>query len=133
MVHTDESFMPDNKKAWSSWVYNSEHSIDDNSHVSLTYWMNNLQKLNTDKNIFVTLNPHKRPSEKLIHDNYSFAHPTFDQNTIRTQNDIESIQGINGIWYCGAWLGYGFHEDGLRSAIRVAKRMKVDVPWSKEC
>jgi uncharacterized protein len=129
IVHSDESFMPKCRKSWASWVYLSEHRKDNNSAVSLSYWMNNLQPLNSDKPVIVTLNPGRRPQESLIYDEHIFSHPVFDIKAIAAQDRINEIQGRDGLWFCGAYQRYGFHEDGLLSAVNVAKKMGVSIPW----
>lgn len=129
IVHGDESFMPKHKKSWASWVYLSEDKKDTNPAVSLSYWMNNLQPLNTNKPILVTLNPGTRPQENLIYDEHVFSHPVFDLKAIEAQARISNLQGQNGLWFCGAYQRYGFHEDGLLSAVNLAKKMGVSIPW----
>lgn len=130
ILHTDTSFMQKRKKAWSSWAYLSEDIKDTSPNVSLSYWMNNLQPLKTNTPIIVTLNPGREPDPNLIQDRYSFEHPVFDSSAIQAQKDLEDIQGKDGIYYCGAWLRYGFHEDGLLSAVNVAKHFGVVPPWN---
>ncbi len=130
ILHTDLSFMPKRTKAWSSWVYISEQRKDTSGCVSLSYWMNNLQPLNTKTPIIVTLNPGRMPSADLIQDQYSFEHPVFDQAAIAAQAKIQNIQGKDRISYCGAWQRYGFHEDGLLSAVNVAKQFGITPPWT---
>ena len=129
VVHRDKSFMPINKGCWASWVYLSEGQVDKKSTVSLSYWMNNLQELDTDQDIFVTLNAGRRPQEDLIIDEHVFSHPIFDLKAIKAQERIKDVQGKNGVWFCGAYQRYGFHEDGLLSAVNVAKTIGVDIPW----
>ncbi len=129
IVHRDTSFMPHNKKCWASWVYLSEGREDKNNRVSLSYWMNNLQNLETETPVIVTLNPGRRPQEDLIDDEHNFSHPVFDLSAIKAQNDIETIQGRRGLWFCGAYQRYGFHEDGLLSAVNVAKKLGAKIPW----
>ncbi len=130
IVHRDEDFMPKNKKCWASWVYLSETKADSRGCVSLTYWMNNLQNLNPLHPVFVTLNPGRRPSEETIYDEHVFTHPVFDLGAIRAQDKIGEIQGKNGFYFCGAYQCYGFHEDGLLSAVNVSKLMGSEIPWS---
>ena len=96
VVHRDTSFMPHNKKCWASWVYLSEQKEDKSANVSLSYWMNNLQDLNPDYPIIVTLNPGRRPKEDLIINEHKFSHPVFDYKAISAQSDIETIQGKRG-------------------------------------
>ena len=91
--------------------------------------MNNLQSLNTTTPIIVTLNPATQPNESLIYDVYEFEHPVFNQKAIDAQKSIFKIQGENNVWYCGAWQRHGFHEDGLLSAVNLAKQFDVNIPW----
>jgi predicted NAD/FAD-binding protein len=128
VLHSDVNFMPRIKNAWSSWVYLS-NSNNSEKKVSLSYWMNNLQRLDTSTPIIVTLNPAIKPNERLIYDVYEFEHPVFNQKAIDAQKNIFKIQGENRIWYCGAWQRYGFHEDGLLSAVNLAKKFDIDIPW----
>ncbi len=128
VLHSDVDFMPRRKNAWSSWVYLS-NSNNSEKQVSLSYWMNNLQRLHTSTPIIVTLNPATKPNESLIYDVYEFEHPVFNQKAIDAQKNIYKIQGKSRIWYCGAWQRYGFHEDGLLSAVNIAKKFDVDIPW----
>lgn len=129
VVHGDESFMPKRKGAWASWVYLSDDVKDEQPAVSLSYWMNNLQNFESEKPAIITLNPQRRPKEDLIQDDHVFAHPVFDQKAIDAQARISEIQGVRGLWFCGAYQRYGFHEDGLLSAVNMVKKMGVDVPW----
>lgn len=129
IVHSDVSFMPQNKKCWASWVYLSEDRKDTKPAVSLSYWMNNLQGLDPDTPVIVTLNPGRRPKDELIMDEHTFSHPIFDLKAIKAQQDIQTIQGKDRFWFCGAYQRYGFHEDGLLSAVNVAKGMGVNIPW----
>jgi predicted NAD/FAD-binding protein len=129
IVHSDTSFMPQEKKCWASWIYLSEGKEDKKQAVSLSYWMNNLQGLDPAYPIIVTLNPGRRPQEDLILDEHTFSHPIFDIKAIKAQEKISGIQGQNGLWFCGAYQRYGFHEDGLLSAVNVVKKMGVEIPW----
>lgn len=129
VVHSDISFMPQHKQCWSSWVYLSEQQQDSNHGVSLSYWMNNLQSLQTEIPIIITLNPARRPKQELILDEHYFSHPIFDYGAIASQGHIGSIQGKRNLWFCGAYQRYGFHEDGLLSAVNVAKALGVNIPW----
>ncbi len=129
VLHSDESFMPKNRKAWSSWIYLSENKKDEGETIALSYWMNNLQKLNTDQSMIVTLNPSREPSLSLKHDEYIFDHPVFDKDAIEAQKLLPEIQGKQNTWFTGAYWAYGFHEDGLKSAINVAKSLGVEPSW----
>lgn len=130
IVHADTSFMPKNKKCWASWIYLSEGKEDSNTSVSLSYWMNNLQGLDPKYPVLVTLNPGRMPKKELILDEHSFSHPIFDLKAIKAQNSIKTIQGTDVFWFCGAYQRYGFHEDGLLSAVNVAKEIGVPIPWN---
>lgn len=129
VLHEDDSFMPRARGAWASWVYLSETRADDSESVSLSYWMNNLQPLDTQKQIFITLNPGKQPAADKTHNAHVFSHPVFTRAAISAQKRLPEIQGVAGISYCGAWQRYGFHEDGLLSAVNVAKSLGATVPW----
>lgn len=129
ILHSDTSFMQKRNNAWSSWVYLSESREDKSSSVSLSYWMNNLQPLKTDKPIIVTLNPGRQPNSNMVYDRYTFHHPVFDEMAVDAQGKIDKIQGTDRIWYTGAWQRYGFHEDGLLSAVNIAKKMGIKIPW----
>ncbi|AMC12443.1 NAD(P)/FAD-dependent oxidoreductase [Liberibacter crescens] len=127
VLHDDLSFMPKRKKCWASWVYLSENKNHSNPKVSVSYWMNNLQHLDTDQLLIVTLNPGHEP--KNVYNDYIFEHPVFDAIAIKNQSKIENIQGRDRFWFCGAYQGYGFHEDGLCSAVKMAKHMGIESPW----
>ncbi|MDX2073444.1 MAG: FAD-dependent oxidoreductase [Alphaproteobacteria bacterium] len=129
VLHSDVSFMPRNKSAWASWVYLSDAKTDDKPYVSLSYWMNNLQPLPTQTPMIVTLNPSREPAKELVHDAANFEHPLFDEAAIRAQAEIPTIQGVDRLWFCGAYQRYGFHEDGLRSAVEMVKQMGIEPAW----
>lgn len=127
VLHQDASFMPKEKKAWSSWVYLSEKLIGDAQGVSLTYWMNNLQPLPTKQSYFVTVNPAKMPATDKLIGTFEFAHPQFDQAAINAQGIMPTIQGKQNTYFCGAYLRYGFHEDGIWSAVQVVKQLQSEL------
>ena len=129
VLHGDVSFMPRRRKCWASWIYLSEAREDKSSDVSLSYWMNNLQSLDPQYPLIVTLNPGREPEPALVYDRHVFSHPIFDRPAIEAQGRIAGIQGQNNIWFCGAYQRYGFHEDGLLSAVYVAKALGASVPW----
>jgi len=129
VLHSDLSFMPKNRKAWASWVYLSENKSDQSPQVSLSYWMNNLQPLKTSQPLIVTLNPGREPRPDLVYNDYWFEHPLFDEPAIRAQSEISGIQGKNLFWFCGAYQRYGFHEDGLASAVSMAQAMGIEKSW----
>ena len=121
ILHTDTRLMPKRKRAWAAWNYISEAA--DNPALAVTYWMNRLQRLNTQTDCFVTLNPATRPTADKIIAEFEYQHPVFDAAATQAQSDIWDIQGRGNIWYAGAWLGYGFHEDGLQAGLAVAEEM----------
>ncbi len=129
ILHSDTSFMPKNLKCWSSWIYLNETNNSNNNDVSLSYWMNNLQNIDKKHSIIITLNPGRQPDTNLIHEEHEFSHPIFTSDAINAQEDINSIQGQNNLWFCGAYQRYGFHEDGLLSAVNLVKKMGVKIPW----
>ncbi len=129
VLHSDTSFMPKHKGAWASWVYLSEGREDNSPAVSLSYWMNRLQPLATDTPLIVTLNPGREPRADLVHDEAMFEHPVFDEGAIRSQQQIATIQGKKRLWFCGAYQRYGFHEDGLGSAVEMVRQMGIEPPW----
>ena len=118
--------MPKNTLTWSSWNYLSKSH---NRKASVTYWMNKLQNLNLDKDIFVTLNPIKIPRPENILKVIDYSHPIFDSKSMEAQKEIKKIQGQNNIYFTGAWNGYGFHEDGVKSAIDVCKLLEIEPCW----
>ena len=129
ITHSDISFMPQNRKCWASWVYLSQGREDKKDAVSLSYWMNNLQDLDHNYPLIVTLNPARKPASDKILDSHTFSHPIFDQKAVTAQAQIPTIQGKDNMWFCGAYQRYGFHEDGLLSAVNVAKSMGEAIPW----
>lgn len=129
VVHSDINFMPKRKGAWASWVYLAHDDDEKKEHISLSYWMNNLQLLKTQMPIIATLNPSREPIKNLIYDEYCFDHPVFDIKALRAQDRIENIQGKNRFWFSGAYQRYGFHEDGLLSSVKVAEKMGIKPSW----
>lgn len=128
VLHTDQSFMPQRKHLWSSWNY--LRGAQDHGALSLTYWMNRLQPLDTQTNIFVTLNPHRPFAPGTVQYEIDYQHPLFDARAIAAQRDLWQVQGNQHSWFAGAWMGYGFHEDGLQSGLEVAERIgPVQRPW----
>lgn len=128
ILHTDTRLMPKRKRAWAAWNYISEEA--DNPALAVTYWMNRLQRLNTKTDCFVTLNPVTPPSADKVIAEFEYQHPVFDAAATQAQADIWDIQGRGNIWYAGAWLGYGFHEDGLQAGLAVAEEMSNwQRPW----
>lgn len=129
VVHHDAGFMPRNRKCWASWIYLSQGRRDDKPVASLSYWMNNLQNLRCDAPVIATLNPGRRPRPELIVDAHDFTHPVFDRAAVDAQERMARIQNVAGLSFCGAYQRYGFHEDGVWSALRVAKNLGATPPW----
>jgi len=126
-LHRDPSLMPKRKRAWAAW--NVIQADDPDADVCVTYWMNVLQDLDRDRPLFVTLNPPRPPREDLVFGRFDYAHPQYDGGAIAAQKRLDDIQGRRRTWFCGAWTGYGFHEDGLASGLRVAEALGGSVPW----
>lgn len=124
ILHKDSSLMPRAKRAWSSWVYN--YNEKNHHNISVTYWMNNLQNIDNKYPLFVSLNPDQEINERDIFGAYKYEHPIFDRRAIDAQSKIDHIQGVNNIYYCGAYCGNGFHEDGIKSALNVVDKIKND-------
>ena len=119
IIHFDESSMPTNKKAWCSW--NSSLNPKNNEQSSVTYWLNQLQNLKTDKNIFLTINPFFEIADDKIYKEINFTHPYYDEKALQNQSKLNSIQNINNTLFVGSYFGYGFHEDGIKSSIEMLK------------
>jgi len=121
ILHTDENVMPKNKKIWSSW--NSKVDSKNINKNSVTYWLNLLQNLNINKNIFLTLNPFIKIDEKKIIKKIDFTHPYYNQETLVNQKKLNLIQNKKNILFCGSYFGYGFHEDGIKSSLEMVKHI----------
>lgn len=131
VLHSDTRLMPKRRKVWSSWNFLSGgRDADAGRPAPVTYWMNRLQSIPNDAPLFVSLNPGIEPDPALIHAEFSYDHPLFSEGAFKAQEDIAHIQGRGGVWYAGAWLGYGFHEDGLRSGLRVAASLGAAPAWA---
>jgi predicted NAD/FAD-binding protein len=129
-LHRDERLMPKRKLTWSAWNYMSDTKSGDNV-MTVSYWMNRLQNLDYSKPLFVTLNPIIPPAPDKIYGHYEYDHPQFDGPALEAQRKLPGIQGVNRAWFCGAWAGFGFHEDGLQSALRVAKAIQARAKETK--
>jgi predicted NAD/FAD-binding protein len=129
-LHSDPRLMPRRKRVWSSWNYMSAEN-DAERRLSVTYWMNKLQGIQGDRALFVSLNPLHAPAQDKVIRQFSYDHPVFDSKAIAAQHDLWSLQGHNNTWFCGAYFGSGFHEDGLQSGLAVAEALGgVRRPWS---
>lgn len=128
-LHTDASLMPRRRKAWSAWNYLAAASTRGDQPVAVTYWLNQLQDLPFKTPVFVTLNPESPPAPEHVIQRFDYAHPQLDQGAYAAQKRLADIQGTRGVFFAGAWTGYGFHEDGLKAGMRVARLLGVEPPW----
>ena len=132
VLHTDAQILPSNPKAWAAWNYSSPGKLAQNfvqTPVSVSYLLNRLQPLPTETPVIVTLNPwHEPDAAKTIRQIY-YAHPVFDGPAIAAQAAIKKMSGQNRTYYAGAWLGYGFHEDGFASAVRASSQLAPLPGW----
>lgn len=131
LLHTDPSLMPARRRAWAAWNYLSDGNPGAPA-VSVTYWLNRLQPLPLSRPVFVTLNPLSEPAAHTLIREIEYAHPIFDRGAMRAQKRLRARQGLRNTWYAGAWMGYGFHEDGLRSGLEVASAIaRLHAPLSR--
>ena len=122
-MHHDSTLLPKTKRCWAAWNYKTAFGQGLTQTVSVDYLINKLQPLPSPLNhhpIIVSLNPIIEPNDNKIFQEITYSHPIFDAKAIHAQKNLSLIQGKAGVWYCGAWTGYGFHEDGLRSGELVA-------------
>ena len=131
-LHTDASLMPKNRNAWASWnCLTGTHSEAINRPVCVSYWVNSLQRLPVSApDLFVTLNPVHNPAEGTVFRRLTLSHPVFGEASTAAQAKVACVQGQGGIYLAGAWCGYGFHEDGLKSAIKAVQSAGAVLPWS---
>lgn len=130
VLHTDESFMPKRHAVWSSWNYLGGRTAQPGS-VCVTYWMNRLQNITSERPLFVTLNPTRPPRAGTLLHSEVYEHPVFDASAMAAQRQLWLLQGDRNTWYCGAHFGSGFHEDGLQAGLAVAEQLGgVRRPWS---
>ncbi len=126
VLHTDTSVLPQRKRAWAAWNYErAESSVQESSRVCLHYLLNMLQPLPFADPVLVSLNPVKPIAPEKVHGSFTYAHPVFDLAAIRAQPQVAALQGQQNTYFCGAWTGYGFHEDGLKSGLDVAARLQA--------
>jgi predicted NAD/FAD-binding protein len=130
VLHSDSSFMPRRRAAWSSWNYIGSRDAQADS-VGVTYWMNRLQAIPDDTPLFLTLNPPRPLRAGSLHHSEVYDHPIFDAAAIAAQRRLWSLQGKGNLWYCGAHFGAGFHEDGLQAGLAVAEQLGgLRRPWN---
>ena len=124
VLHTDERLLPRRRAAWAAWNYARDVASGSNpQHVCLHYLLNHLQPLPWQQPVIVSLNPLQAPREETVLRRITYAHPVFDTAAVAAQGRLAELQGRSHVWFCGAWTGYGFHEDGLRSGQQVADRI----------
>lgn len=128
-LHRDAALMPRRRRVWSSWNYVSRDKT--NPRICVSYWMNRLQNIDASKPLFITLNSDTPPRTELTFARASYEHVQFNMPCLRAQRRLHLIQGNHNIWYCGAWTGHGFHEDGLKSGLEIAEQAGgVIRPWA---
>jgi predicted NAD/FAD-binding protein len=131
VLHTDASLMPRRRAIWSAWNYMSETAADRGDGVSVTYWMNRLQGMQTPEPLLVSLNPLRAPDPARVLSTRIYRHPQFNAAAMAGQAMLPALQGQGRMWFAGAWTGWGFHEDGIASAVRVARDFGASPPWAK--
>lgn len=131
ILHRDQSLMPRRRIAWSAWNYLRASGDEEEREVSVTYWMNRLQGIDPAKPLFVSLNPAVDPAPGTVFGEWSYEHPQFDARALTAQSRLDEIQGVRHTWFAGAWTGYGFHEDGLRSGLDAAVALGATIPWAR--
>jgi len=129
VLHTDAQLLPRNKALWSAWNYSAGAGREHDRPVAVSYLINRLQPLPFTTPVVVTLNPCREPAADRVIAGFSYSHPLFDGPAIEAQRRLAAIQGGDRIWYCGAWGGFGFHEDGLKSGMQVAAALGCPAPW----
>ncbi len=129
VVHSDRALMPTRKSLWSSWNYIGKS--DTAGDLTVSYWMNALQTLDMQSDVFVTLNPGVAPDVSKEIARFNYQHPLFDAAALQAQADLWSLQGRANTWFCGSYFGAGFHEDGLQSGLAVAEDLgNLRRPWT---
>jgi uncharacterized protein len=130
ILHGDPSLMPKRRTVWSSWNYIAPAGAAQAGGCTVTYWMNRLQNLKSTAPLFVTLNPWREPDPRTVVTAETYDHPLFDTAAMRAQRQLWTLQGERNTWFCGAYFGAGFHEDGLQSGLAVAETLGgLRRPW----
>ncbi|MEO0819633.1 MAG: FAD-dependent oxidoreductase [Pseudomonadota bacterium] len=133
VLHSDPALMPKRRRVWSSWNFLSDGAaVDAVRPAQVSYWMNRLQGIRQDRLLVVSLNPARPPDPGLTHASMAWAHPLYDGAAFDAQSALDAAQGRRGLWFAGAWLGYGFHEDGLRAGLRVAAALGARPAWARD-
>lgn len=133
VLHSDPNLMPKRKRVWASWNYIGEDRQSGDSSLCVTYWMNKLQGLDDALPLFVTLNPSRDVDPRKTHQVFDYTHPLFDTKAINAQKQLWQLQGQRNTWFCGAYFGSGFHEDGIQSGLACAEQLSsLRRPWTVE-
>ncbi len=122
-LHRDLSLMPKRRSVWAAWNYLRTTGQQAGQPVAVSYWMNRLQNLDPARPVFVTLNPERPPAPEMTFARFDYDHPQFDQAALDAQSQLHEIQGERGTWFCGAWCGHGFHEDGLTGGLEIGRAL----------
>ncbi len=134
VLHTDAGLLPEQRAAWAAWNYETG-GTDADQAVCLHYWINQLQPLPWQQPVIVSLNPLREPDPATVIQTFEYDHPVFDAAALEAQRRLSTLQGRRSSWFCGAWAGYGFHEDGLQSGQRVARELlqagQQEAPWQE--
>lgn len=132
VLHTDTSVLPRRQKAWAAWNYErANSSAQEDTRVCLHYLLNRLQPLPWDQPVLVSLNPLRPIAQDKVIGEYDYAHPVFDLAAVAAQGRMPALQGQQHRYYAGAWMGYGFHEDGLKAGLAAAAKLLADVGQEK--
>ena len=132
-LHTDPQFMPQRRRAWASWNYRIDSHHTGKKQASTHYWMNELQGVSDKQDYFVSINPPTIPQKKFLKRHLVYEHPLFDVKAIAAQERLSELHAAGkktGRYFCGAWQRYGFHEDGLLSAVHVCQEILGHDPWT---
>jgi predicted NAD/FAD-binding protein len=132
VLHTDTRVMPKRRLAWAAWNYQRTQDDSENARVCLHYWLNRLQPLPFKQDVIVSLNPASAIDPTTILGSYDYDHPVFDLPAIAAQSKLPRLQGQHRTWYAGAWMRYGFHEDGYQAGLAVAKGLLAQQTHKQE-
>ncbi|HYF43820.1 MAG TPA: FAD-dependent oxidoreductase, partial [Ramlibacter sp.] len=127
VLHTDTSVMPRRRAAWAAWNYERGPGEREQARVCLHYWLNVLQPLPWPQPVIVSLNPVREIDRKQVMAEIDYAHPVFDMEALHAQERLPQLQGERHTYFCGAWMGYGFHEDGLKAGLAAARLLERDM------
>ena len=132
VLHTDTSVMPQRRLAWAAWNYQRTQDDSESARVCLHYWLNRLQPLPFKQDVIVSLNPASPIDPATILGSYDYDHPVFDLPAIAAQNQLPRLQGQHRTWYAGAWMRFGFHEDGYQAGLAAAKSLLAQHTHAQE-